>query len=151
MATFSVESPDLTRLQKKLEQSPKIVEKHLQNAIGASIAELHKNAVKGVVPWRTGYLTHSFGLGITIGRLFGRIRPTAKYAVHVHEGTRPHVIKAKKGGGLFWKGATHPVKSVNHPGTKPNKFMPRILKKAQKGIDGHFKKALELVAKDLTK
>ncbi|MFA6006937.1 MAG: HK97 gp10 family phage protein [Candidatus Paceibacterota bacterium] len=151
MATYAVESRNLDKLRKAFEQSPKIVEKRLQDAIGASIAELHKNAVKGVVPWRTGYLTHSFGLGILIGRLFGRIRPTAEYAIYVHEGTRPHVIKARKGGGLFWKGAAHPVKSVQHPGTKPNRFMPRVLDKAKDRIEGHFKRALELVAADIAK
>ena len=38
--------------------------------------------------------------------------------VHHHGGrTRPHIIRARKGKALFWKGAAHPVKSVKHPGS----------------------------------
>lgn len=33
-------------------------------------------------------------------------------------GTRPHVIEAKNAQALFWDGARHPVKRVNHPGTE---------------------------------
>lgn len=40
-------------------------------------------------------------------------------AIHQFGGkTSPHVITAKRGKALFWVGARHPVKSVNHPGSK---------------------------------
>jgi len=39
-------------------------------------------------------------------------------AIHQVGGkTGAHVIKAKNGKALFWPGARHPVKSVNHPGS----------------------------------
>ena len=43
-----------------------------------------------------------------------------KYAaIHQLGGrTRAHVIKAKRGKALHWPGAKHPVKQVNHPGSK---------------------------------
>lgn len=38
----------------------------------------------------------------------------------------PRVIKPKTAKALFWPGAAHPVKQVNHPGAEipPRKFMP---------------------------
>jgi hypothetical protein len=50
------------------------------------------------------------------------------YAVFVHEGTKPHIIAPKDGGTLaFLWPAMGPgmffFKSVNHPGTKANKFL----------------------------
>lgn len=40
-------------------------------------------------------------------------------AIHQLGGkTRPHIIKAKNGKALHWPGARHPVKQVNHPGSK---------------------------------
>lgn len=41
-----------------------------------------------------------------------------KYGRFLEEGTPPHVIRPKNKKALFWNGAAHPVKKVNHPGTK---------------------------------
>ena len=64
--------------------------------------------------------------------------PYARYVLH---GTRPHVIKPRKPGGVlkfFWwkKGKQMVVKKVNHPGTEANDFMGRGLKRGmtQAGI-----------------
>lgn len=48
---------------------------------------------------------------------------SSDYAVPQHEGSAPHVIRAKDGGALNWPGAAHPVRQVNHPGNPPTKFM----------------------------
>ena len=44
------------------------------------------------------------------------------YGVAVARGTSPHDIRPRTKGALFWKGATHPVFVVHHPGTKPHPF-----------------------------
>lgn len=41
-----------------------------------------------------------------------------EYGAILEDGSKPHVITAKSGSGLYWKGAKHPVKKVNHPGTE---------------------------------
>jgi hypothetical protein len=46
-----------------------------------------------------------------------------KYGEFVEFGTSPHIIRPKNKQALFWKGAEHPVKLVNHPGTRPNPFI----------------------------
>lgn len=40
------------------------------------------------------------------------------YGEVLEEGSKPHVIEPKNKKYLYWKGAAHPVKKVNHPGTK---------------------------------
>lgn len=151
MPAFDISIPSMDKLQARLKQSPQITERYLQQAIEASGAEVHKHATRENVPWKTGNLVQSFG--VVLGRLFASIAPDrsspAGYAIYVHEGTAPHVILPKNGRALFWPGAAHPVSKVNHPGTKPNRFMPRIIEKAQPQIEQHFKKALDLIASKL--
>lgn len=53
------------------------------------------------------------------------------HAIFVHEGTRPHGIKARNAPLLkfFWNKVGHVVefKSVNHPGSKANPFLRNAL------------------------
>ncbi|MGL5714184.1 MAG: hypothetical protein ACRCX2_14285 [Paraclostridium sp.] len=41
-----------------------------------------------------------------------------EYGEILEEGSKPHVIRPKNKKALYWRGANHPVKVVNHPGTK---------------------------------
>lgn len=54
------------------------------------------------------------------------------YAYWHHEGTKPHVIAARVAPYLvfYWKkvGRVVRFKSVNHPGTKPNRFLVNALR-----------------------
>lgn len=52
------------------------------------------------------------------------------YASYVVQGTKPHLILPRARKALFWPGAAHPVRSVSHPGTKPNPFMQDALEAA---------------------
>ncbi|NME95358.1 hypothetical protein HF847_05040 [Clostridium cochlearium] len=53
------------------------------------------------------------------------------YGAILEEGSKPHVITPKNGKALYWKGATHPVKKVNHPGTKGFKTIENTLKSSK--------------------
>jgi len=48
---------------------------------------------------------------------------SVKYARWVEEGTAPHLIFPRKKLALYWKGAAHPVRMVNHPGTKARPYL----------------------------
>ncbi|MEK3673542.1 hypothetical protein [Paenibacillus sp. FSL R10-2771] len=61
-----------------------------------------------------------------------------KYGTFLEEGTKPHVIRPKNKKALYWRGAAHPVKKVNHPGTKSR---PIVLPTAKK-YKGKIKQAL---------
>ena len=149
MPIVEVEIPNLKELLFNLKRYPAISEKWLQKAIVASGAELHKAARRGIVPWRTGRLTQSFQ--VAIGRLFARVWPTVKYAIYVHEGTRPHLILPRVKMALYWEGAEHPVKRVMHPGTRENRFLERMVRLAQSNIAKHFKEAGDNILKEIAK
>lgn len=62
-----------------------------------------------------------------------RIGSDVSYALIHHEGSRPHVIVAKPPKMLTFNGRGGKVirtKSVNHPGTKPNRYLSDHLKLA---------------------
>lgn len=143
MEQFQVQIIGLDQLTAKLRQAPQIAAPILQRALAASQAILAKYTTKGIVPWRTGFLVQSFRAEMTTGML--RWFPTASYAPYVEFGTAPHVILPKDKKALYWPGAAHPVKRVNHPGTKANDFMGRIISSAQPEIDGMFVGALERI------
>jgi len=140
---FNVTIQGLPQLIAALQQAPQIAAPILQRAISASGAILAKHTVKGVVPWRTGFLTQSFRAEVTAGML--RWFPTASYAPFVEFGTKPHVILPKEKLALYWPGAAHPVKKVNHPGSKANDFMGRIVEQSQDEINQQFGNALQQI------
>ena|SRR5665213_1473511 len=140
---FSVQITGLQELIAKLKQAPEIAAPILQRALSASSAILAKHTVKGVVPWKTGFLVQSFRAEMSPGML--RWFPTADYAKYVEFGTAPHTILPKDKKALFWPGAAHPVRSVHHPGTKPNQFMERIIAESQDEINATFGQALQII------
>lgn len=68
------------------------------------------------------------------GDLEGHVTVLPKYALIVHNGSRPHVIKPRKPGGILrFKNRAGVVvhrRHVLHPGTAANEFLVRALKKA---------------------
>ncbi len=64
------------------------------------------------------------------GRPAVQVINTDGKALLLERGSRPHVIEARPGGGLFWEGARHPVKKVNHPGTPAYNFLRNALRGA---------------------
>lgn len=61
----------------------------------------------------------------------GVVGAYVSYALDIELGTRPHVIRPKRRKALYWKGARHPVKRVNHPGTRPYYVLRRALSAAR--------------------
>lgn len=146
---FKVEIKGVEQLVSNLNRYPAISAPILQRALSAAQAVLAKNTVKGVVPWRTGFLTQSFRAELS--NLMLKWFPTASYAPYVEFGTRPHKIVPKNAGALYWPGAAHPVMSVNHPGTRPNAFMERILDQSKDEIDNVFIAALTKINAEIAR
>ena len=66
-----------------------------------------------------------------------------KYAVIVEKGSKAHVIRPKNKKALYWKGATHPVKQVKHPGSKAKPYLiPAFESEKDKFIE-NLKEAIE--------
>jgi hypothetical protein len=64
-----------------------------------------------------------------------------EYAPYVHEGTEPHVIEGNPW--LYWPGAEHPVRKVNHPGTEANPFFDRATDTVEGRLDEYIQMAME--------
>jgi hypothetical protein len=140
---FKITIQGLSQLTSAFAKAPATVTPILQRALSASSAILASHTIKGIVPWRTGFLTQTFRAEMQ--GLVLHWFPTASYAPYVEFGTRPHVITAKNAQALYWPGAAHPVKSVNHPGTAPNDFMGRIVQASQSEINAQFATALQQI------
>lgn len=83
-------------------------------------------------PTRTSELVRSIGSTYHGGGHWS-ISATAPHAKFVHEGTKPHLIRSKTGRALrfYWNkvGRVVTLQQVNHPGTEPNPFLVRAMRK----------------------
>lgn len=68
-----------------------------------------------------------------------------EYALAVHNGTAPHTIYPVNAKALFWPGALHPVKKVNHPGTAANPFAERAIDNTSARVDDFARIAVDEV------
>ena len=73
------------------------------------------------------------------------IRTPAEYAQMVNDGTDPHVIEPVNKKALYWEGLDHPVRRVNHPGTKGQHFVEKSIDDVEGRLEGYFLKALQEV------
>ena len=119
---------DADELNKFSVEIPKLYEKNealVRQTVKNSAFNIQKNAKSNLTKnksvdtghLRRGISTDIRGLGATIHT------SNIKYAPGVEYGTKAHIIKAKNKKALYWKGAKHPVKKVNHPGSKAKPFL----------------------------
>ena len=115
-------------LNKFSAEIPKLYEKNealVRQTVKNSAFNIQKNAKSNLTKnksvdtghLRRGVSTDIRGLGATIHT------SNIKYAPGVEYGTKAHIIKAKNKKVLYWKGAKHPVKKVNHPGSKAKPYL----------------------------
>ena len=101
------------------------VEKDVKKVVKNSAFNIEKNAKSNLTENKsvaTGHLRR--GISTDIKGLEATIHTSnIKYAPMVEYGTRAHVIKPKNKKVLYWKGAAHPVKKVNHPGSKAKPYL----------------------------
>lgn len=95
----------------------------------ASLQRRIATQARADVPVRTGNLGRQIKEGqisFTGPRtVSGSVEDHADYALYVHEGSGPHVIRPRKAKALRFQigGRTIFAKLVNHPGTKPRPFL----------------------------
>ena len=96
-----------------------------QKAVKKSAFNIEANAKKNLASNKsvvTGHLRRS--IATKMGDLEATIHTSnVKYAVIVEKGSKAHVIRPKNKKALYWKGASRPVKMVNHPGSKAKPFL----------------------------
>ena len=132
---FSVEIPKLYEKNEALVR--KTVKNSAFNIQKNAKSNLTKNKSVDTGHLRRGISTDIKGLGATIHT------SNIKYARGVEEGTRPHTIRAKNKKALYWKGAKHPVKQVNHPGSRAK---PYLIPAFEKEKDQFLEKLKEVIS-----
>jgi len=97
------------------------------NSRGRRLAVLAKSSVGR----QTGALRNSISSQLLADSrgLFVKVGSPLDYALHHHDGTRPHLIKPRSGRVIRFvsKGTITYVRSVLHPGTRPTYFLTRHL------------------------
>lgn len=93
---------------------------------------------KQEAPVKKGPLRRSITSRVERGGDRGVIGTNLNYARPVHDGSRPHIIKPTRAKALMWKGALHPMKSVRHPGNRPNPFLVRAGRRLQSVAAAEF-------------
>ena len=113
-------------------------------------------AVEGTAKHIVRQKTHTLQRSITHevrhsgGYTIGVVGTNVPYSKIVEEGSKPHIIRPKNKRALYWKGARHPVMSVNHPGTRPYPYLRPAIVANRAGITREFaqvnKRALRRLA-----
>lgn len=139
------------QMAKAFRQAPEFAKKIYGNTIrAATIATFSKR--NKFVPRDTGQLRATMQFSVDSRKIRGKIFPTKDYSIYVHEGTRPHTIRvrnkkvlANKRTGEFFG------KQVNHPGTKPNPFLEKMMKASKNEVNQLFKLANNLIFSKISK
>ena len=128
-------------LKVKSDEDTKKIHKVLKNSAMAIEANAKRNlSSNGSV--QTGHLRHSianFRRGMTATVHTSNV----KYAPMVEYGTKAHIIKAKNKKALYWKGASHPVKSVRHPGSKAKPYLIPAFESEKDNLIKNLKEVIE--------
>ena len=117
------------------------VQKVLVNS-GFNIEARAKRNISSNGSVKTGHLRQ--GIATSVGNMEVTVHTSnIKYARIVEEGSRPHTIRPRGKKALYWKGAKHPVKSVNHPGSKAKPYLIPAFEKEKEVIIKDLKKVIE--------
>lgn len=143
---ITIKIKGLKELRAAFRKSPGIVRSQIQKAIVLSIASVSRETKKEA-PVKTSRLRT--GIRSKISPFRGTVESTVEYGIYVHEGTSAHIIRPVRKKALYWKGASHPVRSVRHPGTRANPFMKRGAEKAEGQVQAIFQRAINNIAKKL--
>ena len=114
----------------------------IENAVSQ---ELERTALrierqsKELAPVDTGDLRRS--ITTDGGGLSYEVGTNLEYAEYIEEGTSPHTITGNDY--LYWEGADHPVKSVNHPGNRAYLYMETAFNTQTEDLEDRISNIIE--------
>ena len=135
-----LEMPDIEAME------PKLRSKVMRQAVRVVALRARQ-----IVPVRSGKLKKSLSYGVLKGGLTGKVNARAKYAPHahlVHDGTRPHDIRAKtpeaaQSAWRFYHGSTATV--LHHPGARANPFLLKAAEDTRGEVEAKMREVAEQV------
>ena len=151
MSNFEIEIEGLDTLKTAIRRSPKMVYGELSNAIKTSVHFI-RPIMRGEAPNKSGKLSrHIFANAKGLEGTIGPDLDVTPYAIYVHSGTHPYIIRPKNKKALYWKGALHPVKLVHHPGISANPFVERTLGQVKTPIQKIFQNTIKRIISNIHK
>ena len=134
LGTFAVKVENMAHNQDKI-----------QRAVNKSALSIEKQAKSNLTAngsVKTGHLRrHTVA---QIGRLEATIHTSnIKYAPWVEKGTGAHTIRPKRKKALYWAGASHPVKSVRHPGSAAKPYLIPAFEQEKPKFIQNLKEAIQ--------
>ena len=114
----------------------------IENAISEEIRDTAykvERQAKELAPIDTGELRKS--ITTDGGGLEYAVDSNLEYAPHVEFGTSPHVIEGNDY--LYWEGAEHPVRRVNHPGNEAYLYLKTAFDAQTDGLENRILDAID--------
>lgn len=130
---------------------PEALQKMLDTSIKKSITMLQSYAMQET-PVDQGRLRGDFKTNFK--KSYWRLYNPTKYAIYVHEGTRPHFVKIDK---IEGRANRHGIPagalqySIATKGTKANPFMDRAVERGEEQIDKIFSDEIDKMFLKITK
>ena len=122
---IKIDASELNKFSVYLVKLSNESEDNVKKVVKNSAFNIQKNAMSNLTKNKsvaTGHLRR--GISTDIKGLEATVHTSnIKYAPMIEYGTRAHIIKPKNKKFLYWKGASHPVKQVNHPGSKAKPYL----------------------------
>jgi len=145
-----IEIKNLDKVRAALLKSPEIVAKHVNIAIHQALDIDLWNAKQETTPVDTSNLIGTWEKKFS--NLRGEMGPRSKYALPVHEGSRPHWTSVKNLKGWANRHGWNPYLLQRHiakKGTKANPFLKNAIDIAQPSINKRFDTALSNSLKEI--
>ena len=128
---IKVDVNDLNEFSVKILKLSQEAEENVKKVVKNSAFKIQKEAISNLTKNKsvaTGHLRRA--VSTDIKSLEATVHTSnVKYAIMVEKGTKAHLIKPKNKKMLYWKGASHPVRSVRHPGSRAKPFLEPAFEK----------------------
>lgn len=125
---------------------PKLTAENIEKIMKEELAKVAfriQRAARNNAPIDTGRLKGSIDVVFEDNGKKAIIGTNVKYAQAVEFGAKAHTIRPKNKKALFWKGAKHPVKSVNHPGFRGRFYLTRAFQEHKDSLAENIIKRLQ--------
>ena len=141
---IKINADELNKFSVELVKLSNETEDNVKQVVKNSAFNIQKNAMSNLTKNKsvdTGHLRRA--ISTDIKGLEATIHTSnVKYASMAEYGTKAHIIRPKNKKFLYWKGAKHPVKQVNHPGSRAK---PYLIPAFEKEKDQFLEKLKEVI------
>ena len=143
---IKIDTSELEKFAIKIKGKAASCAKEIALAIKKSTLSIERQAKQNLASngsVKTGHLRRS--ITHKLSNTEGEVHTSnVAYAIGVEKGTRPHTIRPKNKKMLYWQGASHPVRQVNHPGSKAKPFLIPALEAEKPKFIQNLKDAIKL-------